>query len=300
VINLELYFEHRNYPATAFLFLPVVAWLYHKATPRTFAIASLAVVLLLSSFTRYSATVWASLPSMIESSALKAPTSARAQSQYAKLQFITGRQSEAIETIERAIENIPNDDPLLLLNRLYFLCSENKLEVSEYDRVAKSLSQLPFDSRALKAYNQFAQEIVNGSCPGIDKERLESLFLQMLHVPRNGDPASLEYSHIQFLIGYTRVFQGKPQGALEAFEKSLDSRPGSSHAMAMAALLASRNFHREALVLADRALVLLQEELVEDPLLAHKVNESDILAFQEGVSAELAARQGVDTSDPEQ
>jgi len=300
IVNLELYFEHRNYPATAFLFLPLVDWLYRKASPRTFGLISLAVVLLLTSFTRYSATVWASLPSMIETSALKAPTSARAQSQYAKLLYISGRESEAIGIIEKAIENSPSDDPLLLLNRLYFLCGENVLDAREFDKVAHRLAQLPFDSRALKAYNVFAEVIVFGSCPNIENERLESLFVRMLDEPRNGNPTSLAYSHIQFLIGYTRVFMDSPDDAMEAFEKSLNSRPGPSHAMAMAALLASRGFGREALILADRALVQLRREMAEDPLLVPKVSESDIQAFRKTVSADLAAQQGGGTSDPAQ
>ncbi|NCF15905.1 MAG: hypothetical protein GWP62_11385 [Gammaproteobacteria bacterium] len=299
VVNLELYFEHRNYPATAFLFLPLVEWLYRKASPRTFGIVSLAVVLLLTSFTRYSATVWASLPSMIETSALKAPTSARAQSQYAKLLFISGRRSEAIAVIEEAIEKLPAD-PLLLLSRLYFLCGENVLDAREFERVAHTLLQLPFDSRALKAYNVFAEAVVLGSCPNVENERLESLFVRMLDVSPNGNPTSLAYSHIQFLIGYTRVFLDRPGEAVEAFEKSLDSRPGPSHAMAMASLLASRDFGGEALILADRALVQLQREMAEDPLLVPKVSESDILEFQKAVNADLAVQQGGDISDPAQ
>ena len=299
VVSLELYFEHRNYPATAFLFLPLVEWLYRKTNPRTFDIVSLAVILQLTSFTRYSSTVWASLPSMIETSALKAPTSARAQSQYAKLLFISGRRSEAIAVIEEAIENLPAD-PLLLLNRLYFLCRENRLDVREFEEVAQPLAQLPFDSRALKAYNLFAEAIVVGSCPNIESERLESLFMRMLELPQNGNPTSLVYSHIQFLIGYARLFSDNPDGALEAFEKSLDSRPGPSHAMAMASLLASRDFGGEALILADRALVQLQREMAEDPLLVPKVSESDILEFQKAVNADLAVQQGGDISDPAQ
>ena len=300
VVNLELYFEHRNYPATAFLFLPLVEWLYRNAKPRIFGIVSLAVVLMLTSFTRYSATVWSSLPSMIESSALKAPTSARAQSQYAKLLYISGRESEAIGIIEKAIENSPSDDPLLLLNRLYFLCGENLLDAPEFERVAQTLVQLPFDSRALKAYNVFAEIIVRGNCPSVEIERLESLFVRMLDQPQNGNPTSLAYSHIQFLIGYTRVFLDRPGEAVEAFEKSLESRPGPSHAMAMASLLASRGFSREALILADRALVQLQREMAEDPLLAPKVSELDIQAFLKSVSADLTAQQGDDIPDPAQ
>ena len=112
-------------------------------------------------------------------------------------------------------------------------------------------------------------------------------------------PTSLQYSHVHLLIGYARIYAGRPDDALEAFNKSVNSRPGPSHAMAMAALLASNTYYREALVLADRALAQLRKEKAADPRLVHKVKESDIREFQRTVSADLVAQQQpADTSDP--
>ena len=298
VVNLELYFEHRNYVAVAFLFLPLVEALRRKAGVRAFGLAALVVILLVGSFTRYSATVWKSLPSMIESSALKAPTSARAQGQYAKLLFISGRTDDALAVIDRALENIPTDDPLPLTIKLYFLCATDRLESDEFDNLADRLSILPFDSRALKAYNTMAEVFVTGKCPNIELARLESTFMKMLDVPANGNPTSLRYSHVNWLIGYTRVHQGDPQAALDAFENSLDARGGPSHAMAMAALMASKGFNHEALVLADTALSSLRVEFAENAKLAQKIRESDILAFIETVKTDLAAERDTDIPDP--
>ena len=263
---------------------------------RTFVVVSLAAVLLVGSFTRYSATVWSSLPSLIEVSALKAPTSARAQGQWAKLLFIAGRQNEALAVIERAIDVIPEDDPLLLTNRLYFLCSLNRLPEDEFKQVSARLSATHFDSRALKAYNVFAQEVVTNKCPNIDATMLEGVFIDMLKVPSNSEPTSLEYSHVSYLIGYARVYAGQPDAALEAFQASLDARPGTSHVMAMAALLATNGFNQQALVLADRALVQLQKELAEDARRVQTVRESDILEFQAEVRKDLAAQQDRDST----
>ncbi len=296
VVNLELYFEHRNYVAVAFLFLPLVELLYRKVNLRAFLLVSIAVLALLGSFTRYSATVWQSLPSMIESSALKAPTSARAQSQFAKLLFVFGRYDEALETIDRAIANIPNDDPLLLVNRLFFLCNRNALDVGDFQASADRIARLSFDSRALKAYDTLASEVVSGSCPNITLDLLESMWLRMLDLPENGDPSSLQFSHIQYLIGFTRTHAGRPVDALDAFQKSLDSRPGASHAMAMAAFMATNEFGEQALVLSERALGQLRREIADDPKLMRAVSESDILEFQTTVRTDLAAQQGASRS----
>ena len=298
VVNLELYFEHRNYVAAALLLLPVVEFTYRKMSTRAFLLASLAVVALLCGFTRYSATVWKTLPSMIESSALKAPTSARAQGQYAKLLFISGRLDDAIAVIDRAIDNIPADDPLLLTTKLFFLCNINRLDSDEFDRVTDRLAGLPFDSRALKAYNVMAQEFVTGKCPNIGVERLENVFVSMLDVPVNGNPESLQYSHINWLIGYTRLYQGERQEALNAFQNSIDARPGPSHAMAMASQMATHGFNSEALVLANRALERWREEAAQKTRVAQKVREADILAFIETIKTDLAAEQSGDIADP--
>jgi len=298
VINLEMYFEHRNYVAAAFLFLPIVEITYRKVNYRAFVFTSLTAVILVGSFTRFSAGVWSSLPSMIESSALKAPTSSRAQSQWAKLLYVADRKEEALAVVDRAIQNVPGDRPLLLTSKLLYLCNLNELSEDEFDRITATLSGLPFDSRSLKAYNVAAQEILTGKCPNIEPEMLEAVFLRMLDVPINAVPTSLQYSHVNFLIGHARIYAGQPVVALEAFHESLNSRPGPSHAMAMAAMLASNSYYREALVLADRALAQLHKEMSADPRRVHKVKESDIREFQKTVSSDLAAQLHVDTADP--
>ena len=296
VVNLELYFEHRNYNATAFLLLPLVVLVRRITSTRAFAGTTILVLILLGSFTRYSATVWQSLPSMIESSALKAPTSARAQAQYSKLLFVAGQEDKALAVIDRAMQNIPGDKPLLITSRLYFLCNRNMLDIHAFSSAADKLANMLFDSRSLKAYNVFAQEVATGRCPNIELEQLEFMFSRMLDVPANGDPTSIEYSHINFLIGYTRVYSGRPVAALEAFQRSLAARPGASHSMAMAAQLASNGYNREALILADGALERLREEMADNSKLASNVKESDIKAFQEIVRADLAAQQDGDIS----
>jgi hypothetical protein len=212
--------------------------------------------------------------------------------------FIAGRSDKALTVIDRAIETIPSDDPLLLTIKLYFLCATNRLESDEFDSLAARLSLLPFDSRALKAYNTMADVFVTGKCPNIDLARLESTFTKMLDVPINGNPTSLQYSHVNWLIGYTRVHRGEPKAALDAFKNSLNSRRGSSHAMAMAALMASSGFNREALVLADRALSTLRVEIAENAKLAQKTRESDVLEFINTVKADLVAEQDAGIHDP--
>lgn len=282
-VNLELYFEHRNYLAAALLFLPLVEFLGRKLPARSFVLASVVLIMLVGGFTRYSANVWRSLPSMVELSALKAPTSARAQSQFAKLLFYYQRHDAALAVLDKAIAVIPRDDPLLLTNRLYFLCSTNSLENSDYEAMAERLSRLPFDIQATKPYNQFAQEVVDGRCPNIRVEQVEALFTRMLEVPHNGNASSREYAQIQFLIGYMRMHARRPDAALSAFDASLDAKPEPAHAMMMAELLASAGHRRQALQLAAKARALLDAGAADNPRRVRGISSADIDGFEEQV-----------------
>jgi hypothetical protein len=76
-LNLELYFEHRNYMAAGFLFLPLIVLMRDKLSRQMGLLVVGALLLVLAGFTRFSATVWSSHNEMVAASAQKAPTSAR-------------------------------------------------------------------------------------------------------------------------------------------------------------------------------------------------------------------------------
>ncbi len=289
VLNLELYFEHRNYLSAALLFLPLVAVLYDKLDHRVFLAAAAAIALLLGGFTRYSATIWDNFPSMVEASARKAPTSARAQAQYATQLFNAGRYDESLQVIDRAIAILPNDNAHLMLNRLIILCNLDQLDPAEHRRVAGRLSAMYYDARLIKVYTSFAAGVAEGRCPDIAISDLRPMFAEMLDLPRNNDPTSLEYSHIKYLLGFVDVYRGDPAQAVAGFEDSLGARPGASHAMMMAALLASNDYLHEAIHLSDMALTQLEADRRSTQRGA-RVSEAEIREFQATVRADLEKR----------
>jgi len=299
VINLELYFEHRNYLATGFLFLPLLVALRSRMSARQFVLAFVSVFVLLGSFTHYSATVWASYPSMVEASAHKAPTSARAQSQYAVTLFNARRYPESLDVLNRAIKNIPEASPLLKVSRLMILCHMNQLGPVEFDAEVRELAGIPYDARSINVYTGLADAIASGKCPDVTMSQLNVMFTQMLQLPYNANRTSLGYSHVQYLIGFSYAYSGQPGKAVSAFHESLSARPGASHAMQMAAVLASNEFGEEALNLSDLALAQLENQ-PGSVLRAAPVRESDIRAFQATIRAEMKASTTVDKSHPEQ
>ena len=287
VINLELYFEHRNYMPVALLFLPLIAILRLRAKRQVYIAVTLTGMIFLTGFTRYSADVWADYSSMVEVAAWKAPNSPRAQGQYAADLYNAERYDESLLVVNRATKKIPND-AFLQLTKAIVLCKLGLLNDSDVGEAAAIISAAAYDPRSISIYTTLTSSVVNGECPGVSLDALQVMFTNMLRVPENGDPGSLRFSQIQYFIGYIDVFAGRPSQAVKAFEASLGARSGAGHAMMMAALLASNDFHNEALHLSDLALAQLKLT-TQDGLIVERVRESDIREFRATVNCRQAS-----------
>ncbi len=285
VLNLEMYFEHRNYLAAAFLLLPPVVLLHSRASQGVCLAVSAAALLTLAGFTRYSAATWSEYPRMVEASAFKAPTSARAQQQYALQLFNDGQADAALEVLDRAMANIPNR-PELLLTRLLMNCQTGRLAAAEFESAAETLVALPYDARTLDFYQQFSRSIALGHCEEISPSNLASLFSRMLEQPFNADSSSPSYSQLQFLLGLSHAQLGAVEESVAAFERSLDSRPGPGHAMMMAAVLADNKLFDAALHLSGIARQHAQEQSA-GVLQGTRVTLADISDFESKVRAAM-------------
>jgi len=296
VLNLELYFEHRNYLAACFLFVPVIAFLHKQVSPKAFILASLGVLLLLSGFTRYSATIWQDYSSMVWASAKKAPTSARAQAEYARDLFNADRYEESLLVIDTAIAVIPTVKPHLLINRLMMLCSLGILNDTELERVSKTLSNTIYDRRLTSLFGEFATGVIDGKCPDVSLVALRSMFSQMLTLSENADEKSARYAQIKYFIGYVELSSGDRASAKISFDDSLRATSNAAIAMNMAGLMASNRFFQEALYFSDKALTEI-ENSSQVAILVKGPSESDVRNFQSIVRADIDRQQEADISD---
>ena len=295
VLNLELYFEHRNYLPAAWLFLPLIVSLRERVDAGKFFLVSLAIAVMLGSFTRYSATIWQDYDLMIATSAAKAPSSARAMTLHAANLFNERNFEASIAVLDSAEEEAGSGKALVLLNRIIILCYMQRLTPGEFERATAYLAQTKFDSRNLRLFKRLTEVILGQECTGASAEMLGNLYERMAQNESNSDRTSLRYSHLQYLLGYVYASTGEPDKAVSAFMSSLDARPDPSAAMDMAARLASNNHHQAALAVSDLAMQLFKT-IGGRP--GSSVTEEGIQVFQEIVRADLAAEQGDDTSDP--
>ena len=285
VLNLEMYFEHRNYLPAVFLILPIFAAAAERISVPVLASAAAVILVALCSFTRYSASIWSDYGTMVEAAARKAPTSARAQQQHAINLFNAGQVDAGLQVIERAIDRRP-DNHSLLVTRVIMQCHAGAMNRSRFASFANAVGGDRYDPRLLESYSRMLSVIAAGGCGNLTATEARELFLAMLREPYNANPASLGYSHLQFFVGYTDAVLGDPDRAVERFEKSLASRPGPGHAMFMASVLASLEYFEQALALSDVALVQLDAGNRGNDRRSH-VRENDIRTFQEEVRAAM-------------
>jgi len=236
--------------------------------------------------TRYSSTIWSDFNEMVAASARKAPTSARAQAELAVILFNAGQYEQSLQVMDRAIEIIPTDNPLLLLNRLIIRCNLRVLQPHELDASIAALSPKVYDPRYLKHYTSLLQSLAEDRCPGVAIEQLRPLFAHMLTNPANSEPNSLTLSHIKYLSGSLEMQAGDRGAAMRQYLESLEAEPDAGSAMTMAAMMATAGFQEEALLLSERALEYLDIES-RGIRLGLKVTERDILEFHATVTAEL-------------
>ena len=274
-LNLEIYFEHRNYLPAAFLFVPLVAMVRDRTRAAIFVVISGAVLLGLGGFTRYSSTVWSDYAAMVEASSHQAPTSARAQSELAKILFNNQRYDESVAVIDAAIERHSDARPQLVMTRLIILCKMSLLDDEQLREATAGLSQVMYDRRLLSIYEEFVLSVVGGECPRTTPDAVHSVFQSFLDYPMNADTESERFAQIQYFLGLLDSRSNNVRRAVEEFDQSLQAHPSVSGALNIAAVLATGHQYSEALVFVEKARELLRKGM-PDPVGGRSYSEADI------------------------
>jgi len=276
VVGLELYFEHRNYLAVCFLFLPVFYYLSCALSTVVFRAGAISIIIILSVFSQYSASIWSSYPSMVLSWSQKALYSSRAQQQASLELFNKGRYDAALTLLTASVERMPMDLELRVW-KLVLSCHLSQVN-SEDLKVANRLAERSlYDLRSIKLYRLFVETLARKECNELSLSDGENLFNSMMEYGSNAERSSAQYAHIQYLMGDILTYQDKPIEALRHYHRSLDARSGAGAAMSMAAFLATKGFGEQAYELSERA----QKYIGAKEQQGGGILRSDIVSFQQ-------------------
>lgn len=146
LLGLELYFEHRNYAAAIFIFLPLGAMLWgivDQIQLKVVGLIAVLIVVFFSIFTFQRAVLWSDTENLKNYWAQHNPNSPRAQIGYAQYLINSGHTKQAMALIEKTMVNRP-DSPLLTVRLLRQKLAANELKTQDVEWMKdKILSQRP-------------------------------------------------------------------------------------------------------------------------------------------------------------
>lgn len=260
-VMLELYFEHRNYLAAAFLLLPCCYFLAFHFKPRVAVTILVSVAFMLALFSFYGARLWSNYPTLIQSWAQLSPLSSRAQQQASMVLFNQRNYLQALRQINESVVLMPDNVPLRAW-QLVLACKLDRVTRGDVEIMQRLSGQYAYDLRELQLFQMLVDVVSKENCSRFNSADVAVIFEAMLAQRINASSQSARYSQIKFLLGSLAAHQGAHEQALSNFKESLKARPGPDPAMNMAAFMAATGYYSEALELSAMALNYLQQGYV--------------------------------------
>ena len=261
VIGLELYFEHRNYLAAIFLFLPIVSGLALLKDRIDARLVNLIVIFILgglSFFTYERAKLWGNTPALELYWAQNSPNSPRAQSSIAGMLFDQGRVLEANLFLETAIQRMPESALLnmrLLLQKVY---SDIATE-QDFTITSQMLRKQPFDAQAVQALRNLVEYITEQH----KTQHYGQWSLQLINELETNNEYK-NYPVFQRLMPYLKakiyLEQGNVEKSLKYYSDAIILYNDVEAGMMMVSELATHGNMKEALVLLNTVETIYKKQ----------------------------------------
>ena len=268
-VALELYFEHRNYLPSLFMFWPLSLWLcglqWNKSLAAVGSTSSwllgsggvrlklvLAFFLLLglTLITRARADLWGNVQDQALLWATLNPDSPRAQANAAQLEIADGHPALAAARIRQALEKEPGEIQLAL-NLFGAECEMGGVTPSTMLQTKTALATTRDPGTLLADWFERAiDQSAKPSCPQIELTSLESLLSSARANSRlMAQPGRRQ--DIDYIQGRIALAGGDADSALQDFNLALDQQVRETAAFKQAALLGSSGFPLQGLAHLD-------------------------------------------------
>lgn len=279
-IGLELYFEHRNYAAGIFLFLPLAAsiyWLTNAIKPQlAFGIAIL-IILIFSFMTLQRAILWSDTNRLKIYWAQNNPYSPRAQVDLARYLLAQGENEKANQLIVQTLEKRP-DSSLLTVRLMRQKLDMDQLSANDFLWMKNTIIKQRPEPQAALDLRYFVEQI------RADNERVKMYSKSMIDVLKTmeDDPKSTWRKNnwralFLYLEGKLYLSSHNYQKGYDTFLESLKIYNNAETAIAMSMEFTQVDNHEMAYhFLKDVKDKYISSELQQNKHIAHIFNNLNI------------------------
>lgn len=175
IFPLEIYYEHRAYLSSVFMFVPIAILSYSLISKSKLYLIGIIVLLMIwVMFTNLRVNLWSNNLFLIQETVKKFPESIRARTFYAMMYDQSGLKNDALNIIESGFEH--HDDLELKLNALLIRCDMNSLNQNHFDHLVTELSKIKFTKDDLNPMAAFMHKVMMSKCSlEISNEKIETL-----------------------------------------------------------------------------------------------------------------------------
>ncbi|WP_211253608.1 tetratricopeptide repeat protein [Alkanindiges illinoisensis] len=266
VIGLELYFEHRNYVAAIFLFLPIAAGLYNlseRTKSSSVIFISCLILIILAWMTWQRVILWSDTTKLQVYWAQNNPESVRAQSKLAEILMQHGRSQEANQVLEQAIACHP--DSSLLIQLLKQKIDIGKVSKQDFLRLQHQILKQNADGAAIWGLRGLVDKIIKD-------QKLTRLYAQeMTELLTNLIKYNKSYRDYPNFYALSNYLQAQLFAALELPHKAYQNYLRAavqyrdvSAALAMVADLGNKGYYKLALQLLTKIELIYQKQLKDE------------------------------------
>src|SRR5690554_6455705 len=263
VVGLELYFEHRNYLAALFLFLPLAYYsVIYSARFKLLPLLAVVVLGILASMTWLRASLWADNDKLELYWVQSATDSPRAINAVAAFYINNGDYEKANDYLLSASQRLPHSSLLtarLLLQKVW----TGQASEQDFIQAGERLKLQQFDAQTVRGIRTLVERVISGDAVSSSRD-YAGYSLNLLDSMENS-PVYSQFPLFVRLVAYLRarlyLYLGNGAQAYEYYSLAMSRYQETDAALAMVAEMGSAGYPIEALRLLEQAeQVLAQQE----------------------------------------
>lgn len=282
-INLELYFEHRNYIPAMFLFLPIsmgLVTLVDKIGHKLIVLISLIIVLIFGFMTWERSKLWSNIDKLKVYWAQQNPNSDRAQINYAEVLWKYGYYQKANQVLEYSLHN--KQSVMIALQLLNQKIQLGLATPQDFLVVRNDLLTQKINGDVTWRLRWLVKAIIDN--PNISKNYVNNILEILQAIYKNNHAVNPDFPALNmFLQGQLYSVLGQQQQAYNCYKTSAISYNDTNSALAVVTDFANHGDKKYALQLLLEMQLHYQKVLIHDPAMTKAASD-----LKKAITSDLA------------